>query len=57
MMKLCHVVKVEVIIGAVRTLEIGIIIEIKGTKVHVIEVIEKNLKDRDRSYDRGRSRD
>ena len=44
MPKADHMIKVEVIIGTVRTLEVGVTIKIIGLGVNIVEMIEGTLR-------------
>ena len=57
MTKSGHVIKAEVIMGTIRTIEIGVTIEIIGIGINTVEVIEGNNNNRNRLHDKIRSYD
>ena len=57
MTKTGHMIKVEVIIGIIRTSMVGAPLEMTGIEVNIIKGDRRTIKDRDRSYDGDRSRD
>ena len=44
MMTAGHIIKLEVIIGTMRTLEVGVTTEIIGIEVNIVQVVEGTLR-------------